>query len=267
MTDSTGGTIPLDLTRLYSLKGRTALVTGASSGLGAYFSRVLAQAGAEVIVAARRMEKLELLVAEIRDSGGSAHAVSMDVSDRDSVYGAFAQIDCVTDKLDIVINNAGIANTPTKFVEQPESEWEPLLDTNLKGAWRVARQAALRMREAGCGCIVNTGSIYSLATGLYKADYNVSKAALAQLSKNMALELARYGVRVNTLCPGYFASAINAKEFSTERGQAYIKRLVPQRLGELPELAGPLLLLVSDAGSFINGITLPVDGGALLAPL
>jgi len=191
----------------------------------------------------------------------------MDVADRDSVSTAFAQIDRIADKLDIVINNAGIANTPQKFVDQPESEWEHLLDTNLKGAWRVARHAAKCMREAGYGCIVNTGSIYSLATGLYKADYNVSKAALAQLSKNMALELARYGVRVNTLCPGYFASAINAKEFSTERGQAYIKRLVPQRLGELPELAGPLLLLVSDAGSFINGITLPVDGGALLAPL
>ncbi|WP_346839431.1 SDR family NAD(P)-dependent oxidoreductase [Microbulbifer sp. SAOS-129_SWC] len=257
----------MDLAKLYTLAGKTALVTGASSGLGDYFARVMAQAGAEVIVAARRVQKLETLVAEIRDTGGTAHAVALDVSDRDSVRAAFSRIDRFVGKLDIVVNNAGIANSPKKFVDLPEAEWEQLLETNLNGAWRVAHEAARRMRDAGHGCIVNTSSIYSLATGLYKTDYNVSKAALAQLRKNMALELARHGVRVNTLCPGYFSSAINAREFNTERGREYIKRLVPQRLGALPELAGPLLLLVSDAGSFINGITLPVDGGALLAPV
>ncbi|MCA0900530.1 SDR family NAD(P)-dependent oxidoreductase [Microbulbifer agarilyticus] len=257
----------LDISTLHSLEGKTALVTGASSGLGAYFAWVLAQAGAEVIVAARRMEKLEQQVARIREFGGSAHAVAMDVSRAESVATTFEQLDKDNINLDIVLNNAGVSNPPARFVDQGEQDWERLLDTNLNGAWRVAQQAAKRMKAAGKGCIVNTGSIYSLATGLMKTDYNVSKAAIVQLTKNMALELGRYGVRVNALCPGYFASAINQDEFATERGQAYISRLVPQRLGDYPELAGPLLLLVSDAGSFVSGVALPVDGGSLLAPI
>ena len=256
-----------DLAQLYSLQGKTALVTGASSGLGEYFAQILSRAGAEVIVAARRIDKLQALVENIQRAGGKAHAVALDVSNSDSVAEAFAQIDQLVPSLDIVINNAGVSTAPAKFVDQPESEWEYLLDTNLKGAWRVAQQAGKRMQQAQQGCIVNTGSIYSVATGLFKTDYNVSKVALAQLTKNMALELSRYGVRVNTLCPGYFASDINGAAFSTEEGQAYIKRLVPKRLGQYHELAGPLLLLVSDAGSFINGIDLTVDGGSVLSPV
>lgn len=267
MNNDLSETQPLDLRTLHSLQGKRALVTGASSGLGEYFAKLLSQAGAEVIVAARRTDKLEALVAQIQQSGGRAHSVAMDVSKSASVSEAFTQIDKDIGALDIVINNAGISSPPAKFTEQDESDWETLLDTNLKGAWRVAQHAARRMQAAGQGCIVNTGSIYSLATGMMKTDYNVSKVALAQLTKNMALELARSGVRVNALCPGYFASAINADEFETERGKAYLKRLVPQRLGQYSELAGPLLLLVSDAGSFVNGVLLPVDGGSLLAPI
>jgi len=267
MSSQTSELLPLDLSTLHSLQGKTALVTGASSGLGEFFAKVLSQAGAEVIVAARRTEKLENLVAQIQQAGGKAHSVALDVASADSVVSAFAQIDEMVSSLDIVVNNAGISTSPAKFVDQDESEWSRLLDTNLSGAWRVAQQAAKRMRAAGKGSIVNTGSIYSLTTGILKTDYNVSKVALAQLTKNMALELARSGVRVNALCPGYFASAINADVFDTEAGQAYIKGLVPQRLGQYPELVGPLLLLVSDAGSFINGIDLPVDGGSVLAPV
>lgn len=259
--------LPLDITALFSLRGKTALVTGASSGLGEYFAKVLSHAGAEVIVAARRLDKLDHLVTEINGSGGKAHALAMDVACKDSVTEAFAQLDHIVTSLDIVINNAGISNPLAKFVEQDETDWAALLDTNLKGAWRVAQQAAQRMQKAGRGCIINTGSIYSLGNGMFKTDYNVSKVALVQLTKNMALELARSGVRVNALCPGYFASAINQDGFNSERGQAYLKTLVPQRLGEYSELAGPLLLLVSDAGSFVNGVALPVDGGSLLAPV
>ena len=267
MTLSQDSTDLPNLATLHSLQGKTALVTGASSGLGEYFAKVLSQAGAEVIVAARRIDKLVDIVKEIQDRGGKAHAVALDVSDPDSVVNAFSEIEKKVDSLDIVINNAGISTPPSKFASQAESEWGGLLEINLKGAWRVAQQAARRMQAAGRGCIVNTGSIYSLATGIYKTDYNVSKVALAQLTKNMALELGRYGVRVNALCPGYFASAINEKEFNTEAGQAYIKRLVPRRLGQYQELVGPLLLLVSDAGSFVNGTALAVDGGSLLAPI
>ena len=262
-----GFALVMNIQELFSLSGKTALVTGASSGLGEYFAKVLADAGAEVIVAARRTDRLEKVVEEITEREGRAHAVSLDVSSGESVAAAFDEVDRLVGSLDIVINNAGIASTPARFTEQVDEEWERLLDVNLKGAWRVAKQAARRMKAAGSGCIVNTGSIYSLCTGLMKTDYNVSKVALVQLTRNMALELVRSGVRVNALCPGYFASKLNEAGFASEHGQKYIKRLVPQRLGNYEELVGPLLLLVSDAGSFVNGVALPVDGGSLLAPI
>ncbi|MFA7554872.1 MAG: SDR family oxidoreductase [Spongiibacteraceae bacterium] len=252
---------------LLSLSGKTALISGASSGLGAHFAKVMAQAGAEVIIAARRTNKLTEVAEEIIAAGGKAQTLAMDVTSASSVNTAFAQLDEIIDSLDILVNNAGISSTPTKFTEMEEEDWSYLLDVNLKGAWRVAKQAAIRMKAAGKGSIINTGSIYSLCTGLQKTDYNVSKVAVAQLTKNMALELSRSGIRVNSLCPGYFASAINEEEFNTERGKAYIARLVPQRLGQYHELTGPLLLLASDAGSYINGSSLLVDGGSLLSPI
>ncbi len=258
---------PQSALSLFSLEGKTALVSGASSGLGAHFAKVLSSAGARVVLAARRVDKLQALVGEIEAAGGRANAVAMDVTSAESVEAAFAQLDDTIDRLDILVNNAGISSAPAKFLDLEEETWGGLLDVNLKGAWRVAREAARRMKAGGGGAIVNTGSIYSLVTGIMKADYNVSKVALAQLTRNMALELARSGIRVNTLCPGYFASPLNADEFETERGRAYIVNLVPQRLGEYHELDGPLLLLASEAGSYINGASLVVDGGSSLAPV
>ena len=252
---------------LLSLKNKTVLITGASSGLGEHFSEVMAEAGAKVVVAARRVDKLDGLVARINTAGGEAIAVPMDVTSADSVNSAFERLNTEIDQLDIVVNNAGISNTPTKFVDQEELDWSYLLDVNLKGAWRVGQQAARRMKAQGSGVIINTGSIYSQCTGIFKTDYNVSKAAIDQLTRNMALELARYGVRVNALCPGYFYSQINEEQFSTEQGQAYIRNLVPRRLGEYHELNGPLLLLASDASSFMNGTSIVVDGGSLLSPI
>lgn len=255
------------LENLFSLAGKTAVISGASSGLGAHFAAVLSAAGASVILMARREDKLVELAANIEKSGGEARTILVDVSEPGSVYQAFDEIDKAGIPIDILVNNAGISSTPTRFTELEEAQWGYLLDVNLKGAWRIAKQAAIRMKERGTGVIINTGSIYSQVTGLMKADYNVSKAALEQLSKNIALELGRYGVRVNTLCPGYFASDINSKEFSTDRGKAYIRQLVPQRLGRYEELDGPLLLLASGAGSFINGASLVVDGGTMLHPV
>lgn len=257
----------MNIQSMFSLAGKTAMISGASSGLGEFFSRVLAEAGAEVILTARREDKLQAVVADIRAAGGKAHAISMDVTSKASVELAFSRVDTLVGKLDILVNNAGISSTPAKFVSQAEEDWSFLFETNIKGAWRVAQQAAQRMVVARSGAIVNTGSIYSLVTGIMKADYNVSKAALLQLTKNMALELSRSGVRVNALCPGYFSTAINADEFASERGKAYVAKLVPQRLGEYRELAGPLLLLVSDAGSYISGTSLVVDGGTSVSPI
>ncbi|BFM15089.1 SDR family oxidoreductase [Maricurvus nonylphenolicus] len=255
------------LDKTFSLQAKTALISGASSGLGEHFARVLAEAGATVIVAARRADRLQNLVDDIIAAGGQAHAIPMDVTSAESVEQAFKQVDEITDQLDILVNNAGISSEPTKFVDMEEDDWGYLLDVNLKGVWRVGRQAAIRMKEQGSGSIINTGSIYSIGTGIMKADYNVSKVAVDQLTKNMALELGRAGVRVNSLCPGYFASAINEGEFSSERGKAYIAKLVPQRLGQYHELNGPLLLLASDASSYMNGSALVVDGGSLLNPV
>ena len=257
----------MSLDNLFSLQGKTALISGASSGLGEHFARVLAEAGATVIVAARRADRLQVLQDDILQAGGQAHAITMDVTSSASVEQAFKQVDELTDKLDILVNNAGISTKPTKFLDLEEEDWGYLLDVNLKGVWRVGREAAIRMKAQGSGSIINTGSIYSLGTGVMKADYNVSKVAVDQLTKNMALELGRAGIRVNSLCPGYFASAINEGEFSSERGKAYIAKLVPQRLGQYQELNGPLLLLASDAGSFMNGSALVVDGGSLLNPV
>lgn len=257
----------MSLDNLFSLEGKTALISGASSGLGEHFARVLAEAGATVIVAARRADRLQVLQDDILQAGGQAHAITMDVTSSASVEQAFKQIDELTDKLDILVNNAGISTKPTKFLDLEEEDWGYLLDVNLKGVWRVGREAAIRMKAQGSGSIINTGSIYSMVTGIMKADYNVSKVAVDQLTKNMALELGRAGIRVNSLCPGYFASAINEAEFSSERGKAYIAKLVPQRLGQHHELNGPLLLLASDASSFMNGSALVVDGGSLLNPV
>ncbi|MBR9909201.1 MAG: SDR family oxidoreductase [Gammaproteobacteria bacterium] len=257
----------MSLTGLFSLQGKTALISGASSGLGEHFAQVMAEAGAEVVVAARRVDKLEDLVARIRAGGGKAQAIAMDVTSPESVVAAFEQLDAKVERLDILVNNAGISTTPTKFLELEEDTWGYLLDVNLKGAWRVGKQAAQRMKNQGGGVIINTASVYSHCTGIMKADYNVSKVAVDQLTKNMALELGRAGIRVNSLCPGYFATAINEDEFNSERGKAYIARLVPQRLGQYHELNGPLLLLASDAGSYINGTSLIVDGGSLLRPV
>ena len=259
--------VPLDIQSLFSLAGKTALVSGASSGLGEHFAQVLSAAGAEVIVAARREDRLASLVERINAAGGRAYSIALDVTSRISVDQAFEEIDKRVSSLDIVVNNAGIADRPIRFVDATQEEWGAVLDVNLIGAWRIAQAAAIRMKKQGSGTVVNTGSIYSHVSGSHKADYNVSKVAIDQLTKNMALELARSGIRVNSLCPGYFETAINEKEFGTEQGRAYVNRLVPRRTGLYQELTGPLLLLVSDAGSYVNGTSLIVDGGTVHSPI
>ena len=201
----------IDFESLFSLKGRSTLISGASSGLGEHFAHVLSGAGAHVVVAARRADKLASLVQALRDQGGMADAITMDVTSRESVRDAFEAFDAQFLQLDILVNNAGIVNLPLRFVDATEDDWGPVLDVNLIGAWRIAREAARRMKQQRSGNIVNTGSIYSQVSGTHKADYNVSKVAIDQLTKNMALELARSGVRVNSLCPGYIETTINEK--------------------------------------------------------
>jgi NAD(P)-dependent dehydrogenase (short-subunit alcohol dehydrogenase family) len=249
------------------LKGRRALVTGASTGLGAHFARVLAAAGAEVTLAARRTDALAAVARDIERAGGRAHAVALDVTDAASVAGAVEAAVRLMGGIDILVNNAGIARSGP-VLDLTEAEWDAVLDTNLKGAFLVAQAVARHMRDTQQrGTIVNIASIVGerVAGGL--AAYAASKAGLIQLTRAMALELARYGIRVNALCPGYIETDINREFFSTPAGEAMVRRIPQRRLGLPDDLTGPLILLCSEAGAHITGAALPVDGGHLVSPL
>jgi NAD(P)-dependent dehydrogenase (short-subunit alcohol dehydrogenase family) len=253
----------------FDIEGKVALVTGASSGLGVHFARVLAAEGATVILAARRAEKLADEVAAIRAEGGSASAVTMDVTRADSVSEAFATIEHAHGPLDILVNNAGVADDPRKFLDTGEEAWQSIVDTNLNGAWRVAKAAVAQMAGAGkAGSVVNIASIYGLRTGVLKVAYNVSKAGVVQLTRSMAMELSRKNIRVNALCPGWFLTDINRDYFATESGERYVRGIPAGRLGEMHDLTVPLLLLASDtAGGYMTGACLAVDGGILESPI
>ncbi|WP_414475606.1 SDR family NAD(P)-dependent oxidoreductase [Microvirga sp. M2] len=248
------------------LSGRSALVTGASSGLGRHFAKVLARAGAKVIVAARRVGALEDVCNEISELGGAARAVPLDVNDQASVEKAI-EAAASSSRLDILVNNAGV--TVTKSVlDVSEEEWDRVVDTNLKGNFLVAQAAARIMKSQGSGgAIINIASILGLRAAGHVSPYMASKAGVVHLTKAMALELARYNIRVNALCPGYIETELNQDFFASEAGQALIRRIPQRRLGSPSDLDGALLLLCSDAGSYITGSALAVDGGHLVSSL
>jgi NAD(P)-dependent dehydrogenase (short-subunit alcohol dehydrogenase family) len=251
----------------FSLAGRVALVTGASGDLGAHFAATLAAAAARVIVAGRRSRACTTVCREIEKAGGEATPVSMDVTDARSVQAAFEAGQSRLGHIDIVVNNAGVALT-TPLLETDEAAWDGVIDTNLKGAFLVSKAAAQRMRDAQrTGVIVNISSILGVRVAGQVGPYAASKAALIQLTRAMALEWARYGVRVNALCPGYIETDLNRDFFASESGQALIRRIPQRRLGRLQDLDGPLLLLCSQAGDFMTGAALSVDGGHLVSSL
>jgi NAD(P)-dependent dehydrogenase (short-subunit alcohol dehydrogenase family) len=252
---------------LFGLNARHALVTGASSGLGRHFAGVLAAAGARVTVAARREAALAETVGSIRDSGAKAQAVRMDVTDASSVEQAFAQAEADFGPAAIVINNAGVTMTRAALDVEP-NDWSSVIDTNLKGAWVVAQHAARRMIHHGVGgSIVNIASILGLRVAGGVASYAISKAAVVQMTKALALEWARHRIRVNALAPGYIETELNDAFFGSDAGKALIRRIPQRRLGEAKELDGPLLLLASDAGSYMTGSVIAVDGGHLVSGL
>jgi NAD(P)-dependent dehydrogenase (short-subunit alcohol dehydrogenase family) len=246
---------------LLDLSGKSILVTGASSGLGRHFARLLAEAGATVVAAARRRDALESLAAEIGAAGGKAHAVLVDVTDIASVKAGVAEAVRLTGGLNGVINNSGVAETVT-LLDQTEAGWDRVLDTNLKGAWAVATEAARHMVTAGKGgTIVNIASVLALRQANQLSAYAASKAALVQLTKQMALEWARHDIRVNAIAPGYVETDINRDFFQTAAGATMIKRIPMRRIGQPEDLDGAMLLLLSDAGRYMTGAVLSVDGG------
>jgi NAD(P)-dependent dehydrogenase (short-subunit alcohol dehydrogenase family) len=243
---------------LFSLDGRVALVTGASSGLGRHFAQVLHGAGATVVLAARRTDRIEADAARL---GARARALTMDVTDEASIAAGFEQLAADGVLCDIVVNNAGISGS-NLILQMETGEWDSVVEVNLRGPFLVARDAARRLVAAKKpGSIVNIASILGLRVSPAVAPYMASKAGLIHLTRSMAWEFARYGIRVNALCPGYFSTEINADFLKTDWAQASLKRVPQRRIGDLNELTGPLLLLASNAGSFMTGEALVVDGG------
>jgi NAD(P)-dependent dehydrogenase (short-subunit alcohol dehydrogenase family) len=246
------------------IKGKHVLVTGASSGLGAHFAQLAARCGAAVTVAARRRDRLEVLVEELRDLGApSARAVDLDVADEGSIEAA---LEGASD-LDVLVNNAGIAGEGFAL-DTPAAEFDRVLDTNLRGVWLACVAAARRWRDARRpGVVVNIASIAGLRVAGGMAPYAISKAGVVQLTAALGLEWARHGIRVNALAPGYIETEINAHFWGTDAGQAMIRRIPMRRLGQPDDLDGAFLLLATDASGWMTGVTLPVDGGHLLSSL
>jgi len=240
------------------LSGRTALVTGASSGLGAHFARVLHDAGATVVLAARRVARMDAAVAAF---GERAHTIAMDVADEASILEGFERIEASVGTCDIIVNNAGISGDAFAL-KMPTEQWDRVIDINLRAPFIIAREGAKRLAAAKKpGSIINVASVLGLRGSPQVAAYMASKAGLIHLTHALALEFARFRIRVNAIAPGYFKTEISADFLESEHGQALVARIPQRAIGELEHLTGPLLLLASDAGAYMTGSIVVVDGG------
>ena len=250
---------------IFGLHGKVALVTGASSGLGARFAEVLAENGAKVALVARRADRLAAVTARIEKSGGRAIAIGADVRDRAAMAAAFDAAEKTFGTVTILVNNAGVVSSG-RAIEIAEEEWRRVLSTDLDAVFFCAQEAARRMLAAGAGgAIVNIASVLGFAVDKGVIAYATAKAGVVQITKALALELAFKGIRVNAIAPGWIMTDLNRDYLTGPRGAA-LKREIPiGRFGEERDLDGPLLLLVSDAGRFVTGATIVADGGQLVA--
>ncbi len=256
-----------DLFQPFLLEGKTALVTGASSGFGRHFGAVLARAGAQVVLAARRSERVQAACDEINEAGGEAVAVTMDVTSSASIASAFDAAEQTFGTVSVVVNNAGIT-IPKPLVDLEDDDWSGVIDTNLNGLAFVTRESAQRMIAAGIGgSVINIASILAHREQKLLTNYAASKAGVVQFTRTAALELAEHGIRVNAICPGYFETDLNRGWLASEAGQEMIRRIPQRRVGDLQDLNGPLLLLASPAGALMTGAALTVDGGHVLSSL
>src|SRR5690606_2000359 len=252
-----------------ALSRRVALVTGASQGLGRRFATVLAEHGAAVALAARQLDRLQELERRIADRGGRVASVPLDVTDHGAIERAIATVEDVLGPIDVLINNAGVA-VSKGVLEQTEADWDRVLDTNLKGAFFVAQAVARRMvardpRPPWGGNIVNVASVLALDVVGHLAPYAASKGGLWQVTRSMALELARHHIRVNALAPGYIVTEINRDFLASEAGERLKRRIPQRRFGTPEDLDGALLLLASDVSRYMTGSIVVLDGGLMLA--
>jgi NAD(P)-dependent dehydrogenase (short-subunit alcohol dehydrogenase family) len=255
------------VTHPFDITGKAAIVTGASSGLGRHFATTLARAGGRVAVMARRVELLAAACREIEGFDGRAVPIPLDVASGESVREAVAAAETELGPIAILVNNAGTA-VSKPVLDIADEDWDRVMDVNLRGAWRVAQEVALHMVRLGHGgSIINVASITAFRVAGQLSTYAASKAALVQLTKAMALELARHNIRVNALAPGYIDTEMNRAFFASPAGQAMIKRIPQRRLGRPEDLDGALLLLASDASAYMTGSTIVVDGGHLHSSL
>jgi len=250
------------------LKGKRVFITGASSGFGAHFARLAARCGAAMVIGARRVARLQELASELQALGApGVTVIECDVTSEASVRQAFETIAATGDVLDVVVNNAGLGGGGASM-EQPLADFDALIATNLRGVWLVANEAARRWKAAGRGgAIVNIASIQGERVSTGVAAYSISKAGVVHMTKSLALEWARYGIRVNAIEPGYIHTEMTDDLWDTDYGRAMIKRIPMRRLGRPEELDGALLLLATDAGAWMTGACIPVDGGHLCSTL
>ncbi|MBI2131302.1 MAG: glucose 1-dehydrogenase [Candidatus Tectomicrobia bacterium] len=245
----------------FDLIGKTALVTGGGTGLGRVMALALTEAGADVAVAARRRERLEAAAAEIRALGRSAAVIEFDLTNPADVTRVVAEAESTLGPLDILVNNSGVSGEGWA-AELPLERWDQVMATNLRGAFLMCQAAGRGMIERKGGSIVNVASVAGMIGVRMLAAYSASKGGLIQLTRTLALEWARHGVRVNALAPGYFLTDLNREHFSTEAGERMVRNHIPMgRLGQPPELAGAVVFLASGASSFMTGAVLTVDGG------
>jgi NAD(P)-dependent dehydrogenase (short-subunit alcohol dehydrogenase family) len=252
--------------QIFRLDGKVAVVTGAGSGFGRTFARALADFGATVICAGRRVEALQETVSAIADAGGRAAALTLDVRDESSVDAFWRNVAAKHGRAEILVNNAGIALAPQRTHEASVRDWDEVIATNLRGVFMTTR-LGLKQMLPGPGSIINIASIAGLRVRAQIAAYAATKAAVVQLTKALALEWAEHGIRVNAIAPGYFETDITRDLLRSPVGQAIVARIPQQRPGRLGELDGPLLLLASDASSYMTGAVIPVDGGHLVSTL
>lgn len=244
----------------FDMADETVLITGGGTGLGKQFATVLAAAGAQVILCARRVDKLEETVAQLRDQGADAHAIPMDVTCSESVTAGFKQCLAIA-PVTVLVNNAGLAGE-SMLLAMPEEEWDSIVNTNLKGAWLVARAAAQQMIDhEHSGSIINIASVLASSVQKGTAAYAAAKSGVVHLTRAMALEWARYGIRVNAIAPGYYRTDMAEAYLDSPAGQQLLKRIPQRRLGDPAEMDGAILMLASTASRYMTGSTVTVDGG------